>query len=119
MLADQPAGVFTVTARLAAKTRRVCSIIYRQIFSVEDFVSVVIRDRHLGGRDQCETAVVLDMKQVILKFWKLVSTKKSVSVDQKWRQRLGVTMLDCVDLEHKIDERAAQPRSRAVQNCKA
>ena len=59
MLADQAARVLAVAARFAAKTRRVRSVIYRQICGVEYLVGVIIRHRNLGRRDQGEAALVV------------------------------------------------------------
>src|SRR5687767_2792974 len=87
MLADKPARVFSVTAGLASKTRRVCRIIFGQFTGIKDLLGVIIRDRDLCRRDQSKTAVVLYMKQVVLKFWQLICAKKGRPVYEKWRKR--------------------------------
>src|SRR3954470_18027154 len=80
---------------------------------------MIIRDRHFRRRDQCQTAIVLEMKKVVFKFWKLISAKQSIAVHDKWGQRLSVTMLACVNVEHKIDQRPFKPRSSTIKNCKS
>ena len=76
---------------------------------VEYLVGVIIGDRHLGRRDQGKLPVVLDVKQVVFEFRQLVGAEKSRAVYEKRRQRFGVSVLDRVDVEHKIDQRPLEP----------
>src|SRR5580765_5398008 len=115
MLAYEAARILSIASGLAAKAWRISDVIYRQVFSVKDFLGVIIGDRHLGGRNQSKTSVVFDMKQVVLKFWKLVSSKKGRPIHQKWRQRLGVSVLGGVDLKHEIYESAAQTGTGSIE----
>ena len=119
MLANQPARIAPVTSRFRAKTRRVSRVIFRQILCFENFFGVIIRHRNFGGRNQRKSAFVLDMKQIFLEFRQLIRPEKRFAVDHKRRQSFRVAVFGRVNVEHKIDQRAFEPRARAVQNRKA
>ena len=52
MLPDEPAHVFAVRSRLAAKTRRVGRVFQRQRIAVQDLVAMNVGQRHFRGRNQ-------------------------------------------------------------------
>src|SRR5438552_3640468 len=116
MLTENSPCITAVTAGLAAKARRIGGVIFWQLPGVENLTGVIVCNGDLGGRDQRKTAVVLYVKKVLFKFWKLSGAEEGGTIHQKRRLRLGISVLNGVNIEHKIDKRAAQSRSRTVQN---
>ena len=57
MLAQHPARVLAVGARLRAKARRVRHKLLRQLARLENRVTHQIRDWNLGGGDEVQTAL--------------------------------------------------------------
>ena len=67
VLADQPAHVGAVRARLAAEARRVGRVANRQLAAVENLAAMHVGERHFGGRHEVQIPVAGDLEQVLLR----------------------------------------------------
>src|SRR5258705_3923074 len=119
MLPVDAACVPPIATGLGTKTRRVSRKLKWQRGSVQDFIAVIIRDRHFAGWYQIKTALVGEFKKVLFKFRQLSCAKKRVGVDYERRQRFGITILASLHVKHEVDEGTAKPRTRAIQDSKA
>ena len=116
MLPDQPSGVAAVTSRFAPEAGSIGGEFLREIPGVKDLFGEIIRHRDLGGRNQREFPFVLYVKQVLVELWQLAGPEKRLAVHEKRRQRLGVAVLGCVDVEHEIDQSSFEPRTGTAED---
>ena len=90
----------------------------REVHAVKDVVAVVVRDRHLGRRNQPEV-VDLAVVEVFSKLRELASAGHRVAVHDERRQHLGISLLLAVEVEHVLDERALEFRALAENHGEA
>ncbi len=124
VLADEPAHVLAVRARLAAEAGRVGRVRDRQPVALEDLLAVQVGQRHLGGGDEVEVvralvALARDAKRVVGELGQLAGAAHGRVLDEVGRGDLGVAVLAGVQVEHELRERARQPRPRAHQHGEA
>ena len=113
MLTDQPAHVLTVRSGLAAKTRRVRRVVDRQVAPVENFAAVQVRQRNLRGWNQIQIPLAGNLEEILLELGQLARAGQRRTVGQKRRLDFAIPVLASVHVEHEVDERARQARTRA------
>src|SRR3954447_6601113 len=59
------------------------------------------------------------MEEVLLKLRQLIGAKQSIAIDDVRGQGFGISMFARVDIEHEVDQRALEPCSGAVKDCKS
>src|SRR4029077_568677 len=112
MLPNEPANVLAVRACLTAEAWRIGHITKRQLFALEHFFTVHIRHRYFGRRNEKQFWVG-DAKGVLFKLRELSRSGHRATIYQERRQYLLILMLLRVQIQHEIDQRTFQPRSRA------
>ena len=116
VLPDQSPDIGSIGSGLTAKAGRVGGVAQWQLPAIEDLGPIQIRERHFGGRDQKEIPVAGDLEQVLLELGQVAGAAQGVSVDQERRLDLDVAVLGRVQLQHEVDERPGQARTRAHQH---
>ena len=80
---------------------------------------MIVRYRDLRRRDQRKSAFVANMKEISFEFRELICSKQGCSIDQERRQRLGLTMLGRMNIQHDIYECSLESGTCSVENGEA
>ena len=107
----QAANVLTIASCLATETLCVGAVLYRQIFLVEDDVTIDIRNRYFSRRNQIE---IIHLAVVHLTFLvgQLTCTITRSLVHYRWRHDLCIASLTSL-IEEEVNQRALQTGSLA------
>ena len=102
VLSDHAAGITSVAARLAAKTRRVADVTDRQIGFGQNFATIQIRNGNFGGWDQKEIVFRVHPKHVFCGLGQLASSPGTVRIDHIGDIDFLITVLLGVQVQHKL-----------------
>ena len=90
----------------------------RQRGAVEDLLSIEVRDRHLGGRDEPEVLLGVAV-EIVAELGQVAGADQALAPDHIGRVDLDVAVLGRMQIQHIGDERALQARAPALQNVEA
>ena len=118
VLTDEPAHILAVRPGFAAEAWRVRGVTDWQQAAVEDLAAVQIGQRHLGRGHQVQVPIACDLEQVCLELRQVARALQRGRIHEKRRIDLGEAVLARVQVEHEVDQGAAQPGARAHQHGK-
>src|SRR5438876_6151226 len=107
VLANDAANILPVRARLTAKAGSICSKRNGQAASIQQFISVQIRNRDLSRRNQPQ--ILLSMwnpEEIGGKLGKLSGATHGFRIHHEGREDLGIAVLASVHIEHEIRQSA-------------
>src|SRR5437870_4710230 len=117
MLAVDSPRVAAVAAGLRTEAGRVGCELQRQHGSIEYLFPTIVCYWNFAGGNQIKATLVRELEKILFELWQLGRTEESRCVDDIGRQRLLVSVLSCLHVEHEVDERPAQTRTGAIQDC--
>ena len=114
MLPKHAARILAVGTGLGPKARRVRRDLDRQLRRFEDRLAHEVRQGHLGGRNQIETACAVHCEQLARELRQLARAEQRVLVDEIRHVGLGISMLARMQIEHELSQGAVQPGQAAA-----
>ena len=105
---EQPPGVLSGGAGLAAETGGIAHQGDRERVGLEDLIPVQIGEGHLRGRD--EKQVIADRVEIFLELGQLAGPGHGGAVHHVGRGHFPIAMLAGMQVQHESSERTDQPR---------
>mmetsp|Transcript_36625 Transcript_36625/g.57184 ORF Transcript_36625/g.57184 Transcript_36625/m.57184 type:complete len:495 (-) Transcript_36625:408-1892(-) len=119
VLAEQPARVPAVRAGLRAEAGRARREGQGQRLALQDLAPVQVREGDLRGRDQegvLPRGLVAHLEQVVLELGQLAGAAQRAPRDDVGRRHLQVPVLQGVQVEGELHERALEPSHGAREH---
>src|SRR5579885_2964166 len=102
MNAQEASRIFSGCARFSSKATGECGEIDGEIFSVENFIAIDIRDRNFGGWDQIEA--VGGFVKIVFEFRKIAGADETIAQHEIGRIDLFVSARERLMVGHEIEE---------------
>ena len=118
VLADEPARVLSVGARLAPEAGGAGGVLQGKVRRLEDLPRMDVRDGDLAGGNEVVRAFV-HPEEFRFELGELARPRHGPAVHHEGGEPFGVAVLPRVKIEHEVNEGALEPGPRAAEEGEA